>query len=152
MKICIWAGPLRQGRQVIAPVGIDFHAAGWRPINRLRLIPQTVEKRLVDMNAFLSKNRARALVGAAVAGWIIWGSAHVGRSYGAEVGPRPATTNGLFMLLRPARVFTSEDGQSHDGWVVTVASNRIVAVGPAEQVQSPAPATNVDLPGMTLLP
>lgn len=55
-------------------------------------------------------------------------------------------------LLSPARVFDAEDGQTHEGWAVLVTSNKIAAVGPAAQIQAPANATNISLPGMTLLP
>jgi len=55
-------------------------------------------------------------------------------------------------LLRPDRVFDAEDGRTHDGWVVLVEGNRIAAVGPAGDVQSPAGTDVVDLPGTTLLP
>jgi len=54
------------------------------------------------------------------------------------------------LLLKPAHVF---DGTSmHDGWVVLVRGDRIVAVGPAAQIGAPADAQIIDLPGMTLMP
>jgi len=56
------------------------------------------------------------------------------------------------MLLRPDRVFDAEDGRTHDGWVVLVEGNRIAAVGPAGDIQAPAGADVIDLPGTTLLP
>lgn len=53
-------------------------------------------------------------------------------------------------LLAPARVF---DGTVvHDGWVVLVQGDTIVAAGPASSVRAPAGAARIDLPGMTLLP
>ncbi|KAA9327466.1 amidohydrolase family protein [Hymenobacter busanensis] len=53
-------------------------------------------------------------------------------------------------LLRPAAVF---DGETlHPGWIVLVENDRIKAVGPAAQVQAPAGAQLMDLPGQTLLP
>ena len=53
-------------------------------------------------------------------------------------------------LLTPARVF---DGTAvHEGWVVLVQGDSIVAAGAAASVHAPADATHVDLPGMTLLP
>ena len=56
------------------------------------------------------------------------------------------------ILLKPAAVFTATDGERHAGWVVRVEGEHIAAVGPAEQVGSPAGTTVIDLPGMTLLP
>ena len=52
-------------------------------------------------------------------------------------------------ILRPARVF---DGNvMHEGWAVRIKGNRIEAAGPPADV-SPAGATVVDLPGLTLMP
>jgi imidazolonepropionase-like amidohydrolase len=56
------------------------------------------------------------------------------------------------ILLRPDRVFTSEDRQTHAGWVVVVEGNRIVAVGPSAATSAPPQARVIDLPGATLLP
>src|SRR5262245_21148571 len=53
-------------------------------------------------------------------------------------------------VLRPARVFDGE--QMHDGWVVIVRGQRIDAAGPASAVITPAGATTIDLPGMTVMP
>ncbi|HUO52005.1 MAG TPA: amidohydrolase family protein [Gemmatimonadaceae bacterium] len=54
------------------------------------------------------------------------------------------------VLLHPARVF---DGTTmHDNWVVLVRGDRIAAVGTAAQVNAPADAEVIELPGMTLLP
>ncbi|HET7569877.1 MAG TPA: amidohydrolase family protein [Gammaproteobacteria bacterium] len=55
-------------------------------------------------------------------------------------------------LLKPARVFTATDSHTHAGWVVLVEGDTIAAVGPASQVQAPAGARTIALPGMTLLP
>ncbi len=55
-------------------------------------------------------------------------------------------------LLKPARVFDADDGKIHEGWVVLVKGERIVAVGPPSQVQVPPGAKTVELAGMTLLP
>lgn len=53
-------------------------------------------------------------------------------------------------LLTPARVF---DGTSvHDGWVVLVQGDTIVAAGPASSVHAPPDVARIDLAGMTLLP
>jgi len=68
-------------------------------------------------------------------------------SAGAQVAAPNATT-----LLRPDRVFDAETGQTHDGWVVLVEGNRITTVGAADDVQAPADAEIIELPGTTLLP
>jgi imidazolonepropionase-like amidohydrolase len=53
-------------------------------------------------------------------------------------------------LLSPARVF---DGTVvHEGWVVLVQGDTIVAAGPAASVHAPADASRIDLPVTTLLP
>ncbi len=63
-----------------------------------------------------------------------------------------ANASGPQVLLKPERVFDSANGQTHSGWVVLVSSNRLTAAGPAAQVNAPAGAVTVPLPGMTLLP
>jgi imidazolonepropionase-like amidohydrolase len=55
-------------------------------------------------------------------------------------------------LLRPQRVFDATGTATHEGWVVLVTGESIVAVGPAATVTAPQGATTIDLPGMTLLP
>jgi imidazolonepropionase-like amidohydrolase len=53
-------------------------------------------------------------------------------------------------LLQPARVF---DGEAlHEGWTVLVQGREIVAAGPAAEVNAPAGAERVALPGLTLMP
>lgn len=53
-------------------------------------------------------------------------------------------------LLRPDHVF---DGSTiHAGWVVVVEGERISAAGLESEIQAPAGAEAVDLPGTTLLP
>ncbi|PZO91596.1 MAG: amidohydrolase [Sphingomonas sanxanigenens] len=54
------------------------------------------------------------------------------------------------ILLRPDRVFDGVDARPHAGWAVLVTDGRIAAAGP--DVQAPADAEVVDLPGMTLIP
>jgi len=56
------------------------------------------------------------------------------------------------IVLRADRVFTSEDRQTHPGWVVVVDGNRILAVGPSTATSVPPQARVIDLPGATLLP
>jgi imidazolonepropionase-like amidohydrolase len=65
---------------------------------------------------------------------------------------QPSQTLAESWLLRPQQVFDATSEQAHPGWVVLVTGNRIVAVGPAASVASPAGAHTVDLAGMTLMP
>ena len=53
-------------------------------------------------------------------------------------------------MLRPERVFDGVDPRPHTGWSVLVRGNRIEAAGP--DVQAPADARVIDLPGQTLMP
>src|SRR2546427_3079205 len=55
-------------------------------------------------------------------------------------------------LLKPAHVFDGESAQLHDGWVVLVRAEKIEAAGSASEINSPADAKVIDLPGLTLLP
>jgi imidazolonepropionase-like amidohydrolase len=68
--------------------------------------------------------------------------------------PRAATerSDKSVFLLQPARVFDGEASQPHEGWSVLVASNRIIAAGPASEIVAPAEAVKIDLTGATLLP
>ena len=68
-----------------------------------------------------------------------------------SLGAEPAAS-GVIYLLRPAAVFTPDDGRNHPGWLVRVEGQRITAVGPAGEVPTPNGTQVVDLPGMTLLP
>jgi len=53
-------------------------------------------------------------------------------------------------LLKPARVFDGEDAR--EGFGVLVRGERIEAVAPLAELQAPADAKVIDLPGATLLP
>jgi imidazolonepropionase-like amidohydrolase len=55
-------------------------------------------------------------------------------------------------LLKADRVFDARSEQTHSGWVVLVQGDKIAAVGPASQVNAPADAQVIDMPGTTLLP
>lgn len=55
-------------------------------------------------------------------------------------------------LLKPDRVFDGTNATPHQGWIVLVSGDKIVAAGPASEVTVPAGTTTIDLPGMTLLP
>ena len=56
------------------------------------------------------------------------------------------------VLLRPERVFDGTTATPHVGWVVLVSGDKIAAAGAPPDVQVPASAMTIDLPGMTLLP
>ena len=56
------------------------------------------------------------------------------------------------VLLRPDAVFDGVGPGLHQGWVVLVEGDRIVAAGPAASVRVPAGAEDIALPGHTLLP
>lgn len=56
------------------------------------------------------------------------------------------------VVLKPARVFDAVTTTMHDGWIVVVTGNRIVAAGAAAGITVPAGARMIDLPGTTLLP
>ncbi len=56
------------------------------------------------------------------------------------------------VLLKPARVFDGLAEKPHDGWVVLVRGERIETAGPASEVEVPADARVIELPGATLLP
>ncbi|MEN9706250.1 MAG: hypothetical protein RLZZ393_2129 [Pseudomonadota bacterium] len=70
----------------------------------------------------------------------------------AFLGVTAAAAEPDALLLRPARVFTAEDGITHAGWTVLVEADRITAVGPAGEIRPKTGARIVDLPGATLLP
>ncbi|HEX5601870.1 MAG TPA: amidohydrolase family protein [Pyrinomonadaceae bacterium] len=55
-------------------------------------------------------------------------------------------------LLKPARVFDGESAQVHDNWAVLVHGDKIVRVGPANDITPPPGAKVIDLPGLTLMP
>src|SRR5258708_9480283 len=55
-------------------------------------------------------------------------------------------------LLRPASIFDGETAELHKGWVVLVRGEKIMEVGPANEVKAPADAKTIDLPDLTLMP
>jgi imidazolonepropionase-like amidohydrolase len=69
-----------------------------------------------------------------------------------EKGPEQNKHIPTAQILKPARVFDGVDGKIHEGWVVLVHGEKIVAVGSPSQIQPPADTATIDLPGMTLLP
>jgi len=54
------------------------------------------------------------------------------------------------ILLKPAQVFDGVNPQPHPGWSVLVEGDRIAAAGP--NIDAPAYAKVIDLPGTTLMP
>jgi imidazolonepropionase-like amidohydrolase len=69
---------------------------------------------------------------------------------GVRMGLSASAAEPATLLLRPARVFDGE--VSHEGWVVLVRGEKIVAAGAAAEVTVPAEARVIDLPGSTVLP
>src|SRR6267142_3149959 len=76
----------------------------------------------------------------------------VGCVVGADIQQPAVSTNRGSFLLVPARVFSSENGKTHEGWAVVVSSNQIAAIGPASEIKAPGDAEKIPLAGMTLLP
>lgn len=73
----------------------------------------------------------------------------------AAMAPTPGLAqhqDALQTVIRPARVFDAATGGTRDGWAVLVSGNRIVAVGPRDQISVPPGAREIDLPDATLLP
>ncbi|MDE2149419.1 MAG: amidohydrolase family protein [Gammaproteobacteria bacterium] len=64
----------------------------------------------------------------------------------------PAAAGAASYLLEPAAVFTADDETAHRQWGVLVTGNRIAAVGPAANLNAPADALRIELPGATVLP
>src|SRR6516162_6677529 len=56
------------------------------------------------------------------------------------------------MVLKPARVFDGVAAKPQEGWIVVVQGERIVAAGPANEIETPKDARIIELPKMTLLP
>jgi imidazolonepropionase-like amidohydrolase len=56
------------------------------------------------------------------------------------------------IALAPERVFDGVTPSPHLGWIVVVSGSRILAAGPAGEIQVPGEARLIELPGMTLLP
>jgi imidazolonepropionase-like amidohydrolase len=57
-----------------------------------------------------------------------------------------------FTVLKPAGVFDGESEEVAQGWAVLVEGNRIVALGPVDDLRIPSGARIVELPDLTLLP
>lgn len=79
---------------------------------------------------------------------VLLGQVSMGMTAVANSGSDAPTS----VLLRPGAVFTAEDGNLHENWVVLVTGETIAAVGPESKMQVPAGAQVIDLAGMTLLP
>jgi len=68
----------------------------------------------------------------------------------AAVSISAAVAQPAALVIVPERVF---DGRSiHSSWVVVVVGDRVVAAGPAADVEVPPGARRLELPGTTLLP
>ncbi|MFO0937088.1 MAG: amidohydrolase family protein [Gemmataceae bacterium] len=55
-------------------------------------------------------------------------------------------------LLVPDRIYEGTNAPAHEGWAVLVHKDKIVAVGPRDQLTVPADARTIELKGTTLLP
>ena len=64
----------------------------------------------------------------------------------------PAEQPATVYLIKPARVFDGQSAQVREGWAILVRGERIEAAGPASEINAPADARVIDLPGTTLLP
>lgn len=69
---------------------------------------------------------------------------------GTAAAQAPADMEDRAVLIAPDRVFTGTDDAMHPGWRVLVRGHRIEAIGP--DVEAPAGAETIALPGMTLMP
>ena len=67
-------------------------------------------------------------------------------------GNQPPQQPPAVTLLTPARVWDGTNAAPHEGWAVLVRGDRIEAVGPRAQINAPADAKTIDLPGTTLIP
>nr|WP_246031164.1 amidohydrolase family protein [Rhodanobacter lindaniclasticus] len=63
-----------------------------------------------------------------------------------------ATTPKGDWLLLPERVWTADGDAAHTGWAVLVHDGAIAAMGPRSDIQAPADAQRIELPGATLTP
>ena len=70
----------------------------------------------------------------------------------AQTQATPAKLPETVYLLKAAHVFDGESAQLHEGWSVVVRGEKIVAAGPAGEINAPRDAQVIDLPGMTLMP
>jgi imidazolonepropionase-like amidohydrolase len=56
------------------------------------------------------------------------------------------------ILIKPARVFDGVSREAHEGWVVLVRGDKIVAAGPAAEAKMTADTRVIEMPKVTLLP
>ncbi|HET6681442.1 MAG TPA: amidohydrolase family protein [Gemmatimonadaceae bacterium] len=70
----------------------------------------------------------------------------------AALSAQQRADDGRVVLLTPAGVWDGTGATVHSGWVVLVRGERIAAVGAAGDVQVPADAERIALPGLTLIP
>ena len=73
--------------------------------------------------------------------------AAVGAAYAA-----PEADSKAAVLLRPAQVWTADEGKPHAGWSVLIQGERITSVGPENKIIVPKGTKVIELPGMTLTP
>jgi imidazolonepropionase-like amidohydrolase len=70
----------------------------------------------------------------------------------SAAAPAGAQRSTAEILLRPERVFDGVNAEPHEGWVVLVDGDRIVAAGPAAAVDVTAGMRTIELRGLTLTP
>lgn len=75
-----------------------------------------------------------------------------GLAFVSETAAQQSQTGPESTLLRPDRVYPGGDQAPHEGWAVLVRGTRIVAVGPAAELEIPPGTRTIELPGTTLLP
>ena len=63
----------------------------------------------------------------------------------------PEADSKAAVLLRPAQVWTADEGKPHAGWSVLIQGERITSVGPEDKITVPKGAKVIELPGMTLI-
>jgi imidazolonepropionase-like amidohydrolase len=69
-----------------------------------------------------------------------------------QVEPGAEKDGPTVVVLKPARVFDGVTAKCRPGWVVVVRGGKIAQAGPEKEVDVPAAARVISLPGATLLP
>lgn len=88
----------------------------------------------------------------ALLGAVLWAATANASAADADSDASAGANASHAWLLKADRVFDARSEQAHDGWVVLVQGDRIVAVGPAAGMPLPAGTQTIELPGATLLP
>ena len=87
---------------------------------------------------------------------MVFGKALIGFCFGVAsfVNPTYAqnAANGQAIAIQAGRLFDSKSGQNLSNQVILIQGERIVDVGPADKVRTPAGAQVIDLSHATVLP